>query len=64
MTWTPIRCQEKCPIGKRCCFGEVQAAHGNFRERHKCSHKKQTGREYVLIDVNGTQETNGTGSEN
>lgn len=46
----PIYCQEQCPIGKRCCFGEVYAdSLGNqvIRERHKCEYCKKTGMKYV-----------------
>ncbi len=46
----PICCQEKCPLGKRCCFGEVYAeslASGPIRERHKCEYHKITGKKFV-----------------
>ena len=46
----PICCQEKCPIGKRCCFGEVYVetiGESSLRERHKCEYHKKTGFEYV-----------------
>ena len=46
----PVYCQEKCPIGKHCCFGEVYVESiGNkpIRERHKCNCRKKTGFEYV-----------------
>jgi len=46
----PIRCQENCPIGKKCCFGEVYAeslGERPLRERHKCHYSKSTGKEFV-----------------
>lgn len=46
----PIYCQEQCPLGKRCCFGEayVDSLGDNpLRERHKCGCSKATGLKYV-----------------
>ena len=46
----PIKCQESCPIGKRCCFGEVYSdsiGDKPIRERHKCKYHKRTGMIYV-----------------
>ncbi len=45
-----IYCQERCPIGKKCCFGEVYAdtiGDRVIRERHKCEFKKKTGMIFV-----------------
>ena len=46
----PIYCQEKCPIGKHCCFGQMYAdsiRDKPVRERHKCDYPKQTGMKFV-----------------
>lgn len=46
----PIYCQEHCPLGKKCCFGEVYAdsiGDKPIRERHKCEFHKKTGKKYV-----------------
>lgn len=46
----PIYCQEKCPLGKRCCFGEVYVdsmGENPLRERHKCGYHSKTGKHYV-----------------
>ena len=45
-----ICCQEKCPIGKHCCFGEAyieSLGEKPLRERHKCEYAKSTGKRYV-----------------
>lgn len=50
MKLVSIRCQENCPIGKSCCFGEIYVdsiGERPVRERHKCRCPKQSGKEYV-----------------
>ena len=50
----PICCQENCPIGKRCCFGEVYIdtiGEIPIRERHKCNYRKQTGKTFVDTEI-------------
>ena len=49
-----IYCQEKCAIGKHCCFGEVyEDSIGDkpLKERHLCSYSKQTGFKYVITET-------------
>lgn len=46
----PIYCCEKCPIGKKCCFGEIYIdtiGDKPVRERHKCEYPKGTGMKFV-----------------
>ena len=46
----PIYCQECCPLGKKCCFGEVYSdsiGDRPIRERHKCEFAKRTGMKFV-----------------
>lgn len=50
----PIYCQENCPIGKSCCFGEVYVdslGDKPIRERHKCEYHKKTGMTYVETEI-------------
>ena len=50
----PIYCKEKCPIGKKCCFGEIYVeCIGNqpIRERHKCNYSKATNMNYVITEI-------------
>jgi len=47
----PIYCNEQCPLGKKCCFGEIFIeCIGNepIKERHKCKFSKSTKMDYVL----------------
>lgn len=50
----PICCQENCPIGKKCCFGQVyidSLGDKPVRERHKCEYHKQTGMKFVDTEI-------------
>ena len=49
----PIYCNNVCPLGKKCCFGEVyidSLGDKPIRERHKCQFHKNTGMKYVYTE--------------
>ena len=46
----PIYCMEHCPLGKKCCFGEIYVdsiGDKPIHERHKCEFHKKTGITFV-----------------
>lgn len=52
--FTPIYCQEHCPYGKHCCFGEINIDSLGDRpivERHKCKSAKKAEDKYVIVKV-------------